>query len=68
MPMLYMEIFSAIKTVIFSRKKKRDIFVQKINCGYMLEPPQNKKRYTPAHPIFYYIKEGIMGYNLECCE
>ena len=53
------------------------IFAQNIDCGYTLEPhwrggsneyPQsmfwskNKKiRYTPANPIFFYIKVGFKG-------
>ena len=53
------------------------IFAQNIDCGYTLEPPcrggsyeypqsmfwsKNKKNmYTPANPIFFYIKVGFKG-------
>ena len=53
------------------------VFAQNIGCGYTLEPPwqggsneypqsifwsKNKKnRYTPAYPIFFYIKRGFDG-------
>ena len=53
------------------------IFAQNIDCGYTLEPPRrggsneypqsmfwskNKKNmYTPANPIFFYIKVGFKG-------
>ena len=53
------------------------IFAQNIDCGYALEPPhrggsneypqsmfwsKNKKnRYTPANPMFSYIKVGFKG-------
>ena len=56
------------------------IFAQNIDGGYTLEPPQrggsneypqsmfcsknNKNRYTPANPSFFYIKGGFKGVSL----
>ena len=62
-PMQYTEIFKVLKNENFQKKKKMIfffIFAQNIDCGYLLEPPQqsmfwnkNKRnRYTPAYLSF----------------
>ena len=69
--MQYTEIFKVVKNENFQRK-----FPNK-DCGYTLEPPRSggsneypqsmfwsknkKNRYTPANPIFSYIKSGVQG-------
>ena len=66
MPMQYKEMFKIVKNVNFPLKHFDIflIFAQNIDCGYTVEPPRRKKRYTSAYPGFTIQKWGLRGYSL----
>ena len=74
-PMQYTAIFHGCKNVNF-QMKFFNIFVQNIDCGYTLEPPQEAvltstqnlcfgakiiNNVYPCKPQFYYVKVGCKG-------
>ena len=66
LPMQYTEIFSAVKTENFTRKKLdiSYIFAQNLHCGYTLEPP-HRGGLTSTHNVCFGSKIRKLGIPLE---